>query len=138
LLFDAVGCCIFIFNVNTLKYSVLFFILCLLQQIITQDLSKDPASNSSPGEMHVSLCYHPTADRFTVTILQARNIKVEYIFSLTHNKKGYASFEREPIAKFLVISFQAPNTATPDSYVRLTLFNQTRAVKTKRTGKCKI
>ena len=32
------------------------------------------------------------------------------------------------------LTFQAPNTATPDSYVRLTLFNQTRAVKTKRTG----
>lgn len=34
----------------------------------------------------------------------------------------------------MVITRQAPNTATPDSYVRLTLFNQTRAVKTKRTG----
>lgn len=29
---------------------------------------------------------------------------------------------------------QAPNSAIPDTYVRLTLFNQTRAVKTKRTG----
>ena len=105
-----------------------------MQQIITQDLSKDPASNSSPGEMHVSLCYHPTADRFTVTILQARNIKVEYIFSLTHKKKVMRVSSGSQSLSFLSFSFQAPNTATPDSYVRLTLFNQTRAVKTKRTG----
>ncbi|XP_032777533.2 synaptotagmin-15-like isoform X1 [Daphnia magna] len=94
------------------KRQVIGHLLCSLkhisiedgkQQIITQDISKDPSSVGSPGEMHISLCYHPSADRFTVTILQARNIR-------------------------------APNTAVPDSYVRLTLFNQTRAVKTKRTG----
>ncbi|XP_046649963.1 synaptotagmin-15-like isoform X3 [Daphnia pulicaria] len=94
------------------KRQIIGHLLCSLknisiedgkQQIITQDITKDPSVVGSPGEMHLSLCYHPSADRFTVTVLQARNIR-------------------------------APNTATPDSYVRLTLFNQTRAVKTKRTG----
>jgi hypothetical protein len=61
-----------------LQPAVLFLFSTALyaQQMITQDLSREPSSTSSPGEMHVSLCYHPSADRFTVTVLQARNIKV--------------------------------------------------------------
>ena len=55
------------------------FVFFYLQQIITQDISKDPSAVGSPGEMHLSLCYHPSADRFTVTVLQARNIKVNRI-----------------------------------------------------------
>lgn len=138
--------------------------------MITQDLSREPSSSSSPGEIHVSLCYHPSADRFTLTVLQARNIKVtphldgNFVLLVLKEKKDilicffvflylftYVVAGREPLNAFrarfmcndkhgrfvirnISVSTQAPNSATPDTYVRLTLFNQTRAVKTKRTA----
>ena len=57
----------------------------LLQQMITQDLSHEPSSTTSPAEIHISLCYYPSAERFTVTILQAKNIKV--LESQQHSQK---------------------------------------------------
>ena len=51
--------------------------------MITEDLTQDPRAMNSPAEIHISLCYYPSAERFSVTILQAKNIKVQLSSNLT-------------------------------------------------------
>lgn len=61
----------------------MIFFWIIPQQMITEDLTQDPRAMNSPAEIHISLCYYPSAERFSVTILQAKNIKVQLSSNLT-------------------------------------------------------